>query len=237
MEQKETGKIPRFTRIVLAVIALATLIFAGSAFTSSVSQFQTADTDPQEPNGMPRLFGRFPGFETRGRFGGEIDYNALLADALGITVEELQTAQEKADLAAIDLAVEKGYITEEQASLMKARAAVESYIDSTALTAQALGMTTQELESALDEGKTLNDLIEASGLDADAFHEALQAAYEEAIQQAVTDGVITQEQADLLLEQEFRGPMFGGGMPGGGRPPMGDQPRHSEQDLNQDDGT
>jgi hypothetical protein len=186
---------------------------------------------------MPRLFGGFPSFEPRGRFGGEMDYNALLADALGISVEELQAAQEKADQAAIDLAVEKGYLTEEQASLMKAQAVVKSYVDSKDLTAQALGLSTQELEDALQEGKNLNDLIEASGLDDETFHEALQAAYAEAIQQAVEDGVITQDQADLLLEQELRGPMFGGGRHGQGRPPMGEMPGDPEQDQNQGDGT
>jgi uncharacterized protein YidB (DUF937 family) len=237
MEQNTTRKSTRIARILLAVIALATLIFAGTAFTSTINQLQTDDTEPQVPQDMPHLLGGFRGFESRGKFGGDIDYDALLADALGITVEELQAAQGKADLAAIDLAVEKGYITEEQASLMKARADVEPYIDGNALTAQALGMTTAELESALQDGKTLNDLIDAAGMDADTFHEKLQAAYEEVIQQAVTDGVITQDQADLLLAQEFRGMMFGGDMHGRMRPPMGDQPTNPDTDQNEGDGT
>ena len=235
MEQNTIRKIPRFARILLAIVALATLVFGGMAFTSTISQLQTDDIKPQKPD-MP-LFGRFPGFDQHGRFGGDIDYDALLADALGITVEELQSGREKADLAALEEAVAKGYITEEQASLMKARAALEKYIDRNELTAKALGITVEDLESALQNAKTFKDLLDESGLDAETFHTNLQAAYKEAIQQAVTDSVITQDQADLLLEQELNGPMFGGGMHGFRRPPMGDGPMNPDQNQNLEDGT
>lgn len=48
-----------------------------------------------------------------------IDYQALLADALGITTEELQAAQQTAMTTAIDRAVAAGTLTQEQADLMK----------------------------------------------------------------------------------------------------------------------
>lgn len=50
-----------------------------------------------------------------------IDFQALLADALGITVEELSSAYEAATFARIDQAVEDGKITEEQAQLARGR--------------------------------------------------------------------------------------------------------------------
>lgn len=53
-----------------------------------------------------------------------IDFEALLAEQLGITTEELQTARQKAREIAIDQAVEDGRITEEQAQLMKGRQAL-----------------------------------------------------------------------------------------------------------------
>jgi hypothetical protein len=48
-----------------------------------------------------------------------IDYQALLADALGITTDKLQAARQTAANTAIDRAVEAGTITQEQADLMK----------------------------------------------------------------------------------------------------------------------
>ncbi len=53
-----------------------------------------------------------------------IDYQALLADALGITTDKLQAARQTAANTAIDRAVEAGTITQEQADLMKGSSAL-----------------------------------------------------------------------------------------------------------------
>ncbi len=53
-----------------------------------------------------------------------IDFEALLADALGISPDELQAARLKAQEIALDQAVQDGKISEEQANLMKARRAL-----------------------------------------------------------------------------------------------------------------
>jgi hypothetical protein len=53
-----------------------------------------------------------------------IDMHALLADALGITTDELSAARQTAANAAIDRAVEAGTLTQEQADLMKGRNAL-----------------------------------------------------------------------------------------------------------------
>jgi len=95
----------------------------------------------------------------------DIDYEPLLADALGITVEELQTAYQTARDAAIDQAVEQGLITQEQADEMKVwgsggRGGLKGIgqgrkgttdvdaIDEQALLADALGITVEELQTA-----------------------------------------------------------------------------------------
>jgi hypothetical protein len=82
--------------------------------------------------------------------------------------------------------------------------------------AEALNMTTDELINALRSGQTLEQLAEAAGVDIQEVQDAIQAAQSEAfrtrIQQAVTDGTITQEHADWLLEGLDKG--FIGG-PGG----------------------
>jgi hypothetical protein len=163
--------------------------------------------------GGPPAFGRDelgmgPGFGPGG-FGERIDHQALLAEALGITVEELQAAQEQAHAAAIQQAVDEGLITQEEADQMTARMQLRSYLDPEALMAKALGITEQELQAARDEGKPIAVLIYELGLDPATVRTQMQTAREEAIQQAVTDGVITQEQADQILA----GPAFGG--PGG----------------------
>ena len=68
-------------------------------------------------------FGRFGPFGSTG-----IDFEALLADALGIKVEALQAAEEKAQQTALDQAVEAGELTQEQADLAQARRAFHDYL-------------------------------------------------------------------------------------------------------------
>lgn len=82
--------------------------------------------------------------------------------------------------------------------------------------AQVLNMTTAELTTALQSGKTLEQIAEEAGVDfADvqsAIQEAHAAELRERIQQAVDDGTITQENADWLLEGLDKGFI---GVPGG----------------------
>jgi len=70
--------------------------------------------------------------------------------------------------------------------------------------AKVLGMTTDELSTALQGGKTLEQLAQDANVDVQAVKDAIQAAHvtemRSRIQQAVTDGKITQENADWLLE-------------------------------------
>lgn len=70
--------------------------------------------------------------------------------------------------------------------------------------AKVLGMTTDEVQSALQDGKTLQDLADAAGVDIADVQAAIQAVHEtemrDRIAQAVDDGAITQENADWLLE-------------------------------------
>ena len=156
---------------------------------------------------------------------GDIDYDALLAEALGITVEELQSAREEAQDAMLAQAVADGLITQEQADLLKAQQALKAYLDYDVLLAEALGVTSEQLQSFRDEGLTLSEILAEVDMTAAEVRDALQAAREAAIQQAVDDGVITQDQADQLALGGLRmgGPGgfgrhggFGGGFGPGG---------------------
>jgi hypothetical protein len=123
----------------------------------------------------------------------DVDHYELLAEALGITTDELQAAQEKALDAALTQAVEKDLLTQTQADALRermTRAGAQDFgrfglavgrnerflggdIDFEALLADALGITVDQLQAAEEQVQTA------------------------AIDQAVADGTITQEQADL----------------------------------------
>jgi len=159
-------------------------------------------------------FGPFSGPKGFG-FGDTIDREALLADALGITVEELQAAQEQADLAAVQQAVDEGLIDQDQADLMVAGYKLRNYVDREALMAKALGISVEELQAARDEGKPMAVIIYEQGLDPVTLRTNMQTAFEETIQQAVDDGVVTQEQVDQITSGP-RGSFGPGGFPGRG---------------------
>lgn len=70
--------------------------------------------------------------------------------------------------------------------------------------AKVLGMTTDELSTALQSGKTLEQLAQDANVDVQDVKDAIQAAHatemRSRIQQALDAGTITQENADWLLE-------------------------------------
>jgi hypothetical protein len=73
-----------------------------------------------------------------------------------------------------------------------------------AAAAEALGMTADELSTQLWGGKTLADLADEANVDLQTVRDAVDAACKQAtrdaIEQAVTDGRLSREQADWLLE-------------------------------------
>lgn len=146
---------------------------------------------------------------------GSSAHDEYLAEALGITLEQLQAARHTAMAAYLADAVTAGDITQEQADLALAKYALRDVIDQKALLAEALGLTVDELEAALADGQSLSDLMTAAGMDADTLQTNVQAAYEAAVARAVADGVITQAQADAVLAQDTNFGLFGGHGRGG----------------------
>lgn len=160
-----------------------------------------------------------------------------LAEVLGITIEELQAAEDEARAAAVAQAVADGVLTQEQANAIIANGSGRGYrfgYDKTTYLADALGITVEELEAARLEVYTAQlaemvaagtitqaeaDLILAQKavqnyVDDDAYQSAVQSIYADAVAQALADGVITQAQADELLAnmstQTFHFPGAGG---------------------------
>lgn len=202
----------------VAALGIAVLAFMPNPVSAQVQTFaRQRMAGPAAFGGPAGQFGRMGNFDRGGwpgQFGDKIDREALLADALGITVDELRAAQKQADTAAIQQALDEGLISQDQANAMLAHIQLRDYIDRDALTAKALGISTEELQAARDEGKPLPVLIYEQGLDPATMRTNMQNAMQELVQQAVADGVISQEQADQLL----KGPAAGFGRGGFGGP-------------------
>jgi hypothetical protein len=181
---------------------LALMIFAGA----TVAFTQGPDT-PGDSLAMPegaqgpwdRLKQRVRRWQNMKR-GREI-MDLALADELGISIEELHDARQSARLTAIEQAVEEGLISEERAELILARLALAGTLDEGELVAEALGLTPEELEAARAEGQTIRELIFELDLTPAELRQNLLVAYEAAVEQAVLDGILTRQQADLLLER------------------------------------
>ncbi len=74
--------------------------------------------------------------------------------------------------------------------------------------ADAFGLTPEELETMHDNGTTLWDYAAEQGMTVADFQAAMESARTTALEQAVADGVITQEQADWMSSH---GPRMGNG--------------------------
>jgi hypothetical protein len=166
------------TKVSLMLLgALAVFVGFGATVFSSVKAAAATTSQPANRAVALALEGRGPG----GRIG-----DADLAAALGITAEELTAAQQAAREVGLKQAVDEGLITQAQADELNAGGTSfplggrweqwlsQKGIDQQALLADALGITVDELTAAQTKARNT------------------------AIDQAVTDGQITQEQADLM---------------------------------------
>lgn len=79
--------------------------------------------------------------------------------------------------------------------------------------AEKLGMTAEELQARLDEGDTMWQIAEEKDMTLEEFRTAMTDAQAKAVDQAVADGRLTEEQGEWMKNNG--GHMFGGGMPGG----------------------
>ncbi|HQF71261.1 MAG TPA: hypothetical protein PLH39_08295 [Promineifilum sp.] len=201
--------------LLMGLLATATLVRTVLAQTATPEATTPSDDDTATPV-LP--FGRLGGFDHfSGHFGDHDGGDEYLAEALGITVEQLQAARETAFAAYLADAVTAGQITQAQADELLAQRRLSTYIDREALLAEALGLSVDELQAALADGQSLSDLMTAQGLTTETLPTALQTAYEAAIARAVADGVITQAQADAYLSASPNFGLFGGHHGFGGR--------------------
>lgn len=169
--------------------------------------------------------------------------NEDLANALGISVDELEAAYQTTHNAALDQAVEAGLITQTQADELRNKGFAFPFggrwggwlsqggIDHDALLADALGVSEEELQTAYTQAfATRIDQAVADGnltqeeadlmkgqralFSSESFRTAMQSAFATAVNQAVDAGVITQAQADQILQNAAKMPGNGMGFPG-----------------------
>jgi hypothetical protein len=195
---------------------------------------------------------------------GTADHTAALADALGISVEELEAAFQAVHTKMVEQAVSDGLMTQEQADKMLEQEAPfpGSRIkfpghflrgeDFNTLLAEELGIdldtlqkaqqTAQEsmLAQALADGNITQDVYDnmlAQSKMRPYYQDAFSEAYQNAIKAALADGAITEAQAETLLENapEFGfGFGRGFGMPMFDRGPGGPHPFHGPRDSQGD---
>lgn len=178
--------------------------------------FAQDDTIPEMPEkpAVPYGHGGFHGgshgnFHGRGHGGAD---DEALAEALGISVEELEAARQKMAADRLAQAVEDGLITKDEANTMLAFQALKGYLDKEALMAQAFGFTPEEFAATREAG-TLRELL--GDFDWTKLQENMQTAVDEAIEQAVAENIITAEQAVLVKEKLTNGLGMRGQFDGG----------------------
>jgi hypothetical protein len=150
------------------------------------------------------------------------------AKVLGMTSTDLSTAL-KGGTTLQQLATQKGVDIKAVMQAIQAARPVRLAPNELAAAAKALGVTSTDLLTALQSGKTLTQVASDQKVDLQTVQDAITAARNDdmrtQIKQAVTDGKITQAKADWLLEGLDKGfldggPGFGFGGPRGGNGPL-----------------
>lgn len=126
------------------------------------------------------------------------DKQAMLAEALGVSVADLEAAKQAAEERHLAERVADGRLSEtEAADRLTVRAFKES-LDSDALLAQALNISVAALNEARAANTHYDDLLAELDIDHEAARAAQAAVMADAVQAAVDAGTLTTEQAELM---------------------------------------
>ncbi|MFN8474940.1 MAG: hypothetical protein U0822_22320 [Anaerolineae bacterium] len=234
----------RVKNVVLAGVAALALVIGlfgvGRAVGVANAQSPTP-TAPTAPTGQPPINTLDQSFWT------------ALAGKLGISVDQLTTAVKAAAKDVVASELQAGHITQDQATQINSR--VDQWQPGQGLpfghgggpgrggpggpggpiggpavfdaAAKALGMTTADLQTALQSGQTLSAIAQSKGVSADTVKAAIVAAKKAEVDAAVTAGRLTSDQATQIkqqidqeaasqsLDDMLRGPGHFDGGPGG----------------------
>jgi hypothetical protein len=192
------------------IAGIATLVaILGLAAVSAVAFAQSADT------GSSSVFD----FATK--------FREALAGALGISVDQYNAAVDTAKQQVVDQAVTDGWLTQNQADLLKWRLDQEATSGLAggkgfgmfgrgmggpmgmgfggdnlySVAADKLGMKLTELLAELQSGKSIADVAKEKSVDTQTIIDAYVAQVKATLDKSVAGGNITQKQADYQLQQ------------------------------------
>ena len=134
----------------------------------------------------------------RGQYYHVLDKDLFIADALGVSLAELQSAEDASFDAKLAEKVADGDLTEAEAADKEAIHDFKESIDKDSILAQALGISVSELNAARAANTEFSDLLDDLGLTRGEVRDAEQAIMAELVQDAVEDGTLTAEQAEQL---------------------------------------
>jgi hypothetical protein len=149
-------------------------------------------------------------------------FKEALVDILGVTVEEYDNAVDQARGQVVDEAKSEGWLTDDQAEMLQWRweqapdmgmrgmgrgfdkcgpAMLGRGDNLASLAADALDLSLTDLLTELQDGKSIADVAGEKGVDTQVIIDAYTAQLKEKLDGSVTEGRITQKQADYQLEQ------------------------------------
>ncbi|MHB8916689.1 MAG: DUF2680 domain-containing protein [Desulfocucumaceae bacterium] len=156
------------------------------------------------------------------------DFAAKLAANLGMDQDKVVAALDATKKQMLDEAVQQGRITQEQADKMAAgknvgpgmfggfngkmhdrKQGFKDFGRNNGDMAKILGITEDELKSELQSGKKMQQILADHGVTAEQFHQQMLEIKKEALSKAVSEGKLTQEQYDKMIQrmgQRFNNP-------------------------------
>jgi competence protein ComGC len=222
--------------LALVVTVVAAFSLTGRAFAQAATPTATPEDQTTLPPDGFRRGGRHGDPLRTYQFAAEAEAFGLTTEALQALYDEGKSLQDlaieqnlsmadfearlnAARQAALAQAVADGAITQEQADAFAARqqagrpARPDQAVDDNPLhtylqtaLADAFGLSVEALDALEADGKTLKDLAIEQDLTVADFQAKMESAHQAALDQAVADGIITQEQADAMKDHRAMRP-------------------------------
>jgi pantothenate kinase type III len=145
-----------------------------------------------------------------------------VAQLAGVEPQKLKDSFKQATKEQVDARVQDGSITEEQAVKIKEKIESQNFENFRGLppldgrggkglmglkpqmdeVATYLGTTVEDLKTQMKNGKTLLEIAKEKGKSEDDLKSFISQRFDEQLKQAVTDGKLTQSQADTIAENK-----------------------------------